>query len=247
MSSAWARGVGAVVRARAVVALEDRHPDRGRGGEPEDDPRDDREPSARELGDAEEREGPHEVPLLLDRERPHVAQRRGRGELREVGVPREHEAPVLHVEQRAEQVAAQPQRLLLGRHERAVRGHDEQHQHQRGQEPARPAQPERLDGHAAGPGDLLQEQERDQEAGEDEEDVDAEEPGRGPADPAVEEHHGADRDRADPVEGRLVGEGSGGVLRGGSGAHRRGFDSEGPADGPEADDCTARPRRGLCA
>ncbi len=78
-------------------------------------------PSHAEEGD--HHEGPEEVPLLLDGERPGVRERRWRRERGEVPAVGEHEAPVGHVADRRQLVAAQRRELAAGREPHDVGRH----------------------------------------------------------------------------------------------------------------------------
>jgi hypothetical protein len=66
------------------------------------------------------------------------------------------------------------------------------------------AQPELLQPHTTRALALLDQQRGDEEAGHDEEHLDAEESTVHPREPGVIQHHGRDRDRPQPVEPRLV-------------------------------------------
>ena len=109
-----------------------------------------------------------------------MAQRRRRAELREVALARDHQAPVLHVEERAEEVAAQSQRLVVGGDERAEQRDGDQHEEEGGQEPPGPPEPEAPERDAAGAFELPEQQRGDEESREHEEHVDADEPALGP-------------------------------------------------------------------
>ncbi len=106
-----------------------------------------------------------------------------------------------------------PKRALQTRYS-AERGHDEE---QRRQQPAGAAPPEGRQADAPGPGPLFQQEGGDQEAGEDEEEVDAEIPTLRPADLEVVGDDADDRDAAQAVEGGQVPAGDGG-----GGGRRRG-------------------------
>ncbi len=100
-------GVGAVVDPRGVEArvVEDRHQDRRGGGEDQrrhGQPRPHPRRRARALLDqahpAEQHERPEDVELLLDRQRPEMAERFRRAEAGEVGDVLEDQLPVADVE-----------------------------------------------------------------------------------------------------------------------------------------------------
>ena len=119
------------------------------------------------------RDRPHQVELLLDREGPQVPERAEGGEGLEVGVAAGDLVPVRGVG---------PRRQHRTRHggeagQVAVdqgpdgRGCDDQCQGR--QQAPRPACPERPEGDATRPAVLVEEEPGDQEAGQDEEEVDA--------------------------------------------------------------------------
>jgi hypothetical protein len=64
---------------------------------------------------------PDHIELLLDRQAPHVQQRRRGGVLLKVGDPLDHEPPVGRIEQRGDQVAAQPRPDHRGGEQHAYR------------------------------------------------------------------------------------------------------------------------------
>ncbi len=152
-------------------------------------------------------ERPRQVELLLDRQRPEVAERAAdgvgaRGLAGPVGVvegDRRDARPARRVRRRRDQ---EPQR---DRHEHADHDHRVQAQ--------RPPDVEVLQAEAAVHAELAQQQRGDQEAAEHEEQVDPE-PRAVATQPVgreagVEQHHGRDADGAQAVEPRLVGEGRG--------------------------------------
>ena len=148
------------------------------------------------------RERPHQVPLLLDRERPRVAQREEAG-----GVPVDL-LPILHVEERRQTALAERVALAGRDHEPGVGRDAEEHDQQRREQPPQPAPDEaRVADSLRAP--VLEHQEaRDEKAREHEEDVDAEEPASGPLRGAlVVRDHGDDREGAQAVERSLVFEG----------------------------------------
>ena len=183
-------------------------------------------------------ERPDQVELLLDRERPHVPQRRRLRELVEVRLPREDEPPVRDVAERGERVGPDAVELT-GRREHAGVHHDaDHHQEQRGEQPPGAAHPERLQVDASPPRPLGDEQRGDEEAAQHEERVDAEEPADRPRLTGVVEEHGRDREGPDAVERGLVAEAprrSGPTPRGRRSPARRNsrrVDAAGSADDP---------------
>ena len=149
-----------------------------------------------------EHQRPDQIPLLLHRQAPQVPQqRRLAGEVRDVA---EDLAPVVHVEDRPRDVAAHL-RLLFGRAgERGPHGNGEQHGVERREEPTCPAEPELTERHLAVAAVLVEQQRRDQESGDHEEHLDAEEPPVHPREPPVVQQDDADGQRTQPVERRLV-------------------------------------------
>ena len=132
--------------------------------------------------EGDERQRPHEVELLLDRQAPQVPQqRRVGGVVRDVA---DDLAPVAEVGERPRQVA--PHAGALGGRPDDERddGDHGQHHAERRQQPAGPAQPELAEVDAPGRLALLDQQRRDQEAGHDEEHLDADPAAAHPANPA---------------------------------------------------------------
>ena len=166
----------------------------------------------------QQQQRPHQVELLLDRDRPGVQQRRLRAEVVEVALPRHDEAPVGRVSQRRERVA--PQRSPRGRggHVGGPGDHRRQQDRHRGQQPAGAATPEAEQADPPGPAELGQQQAGDQEPGQHEEDVDPEQPAGQPADPRVIAHDRQHGQRPDPVESGNVLEPAPSLAHGGTGA-----------------------------
>ena len=154
-----------------------------------------------------EDERPDEVELLLDRQAPQVAQQRRIGGV--VGHVAEDLAPVAEVEQRPRQVASH----VASRRRRADDqrdGGDHQQHHEEGrQQPAGPPQPELSEVDPAVALALLDQQGRDEEAGHDEEDLDADPPAGHPAEAGVVAEHDQHRQGPQAVEARLVPEAAG--------------------------------------
>ena len=217
----------AVVRHRRVrlVVADGHHCDRRdrRDGQQAEDDRDPAPRPARDDGEgARHRQGPHDVELFLDRERPQVADGRGGRERLEVALAGEDEPPVRDVAQGREQV---PSKRALGDRvggRRPDRDDGDQHE-QRGQEPSSPAVPELDEVDVAGAQSLADQQRRDEEARQDEEEVDAEEPALQPGNPEVIREHERDRQPACAIERPDVGHRRGARRTGGvEGLHRHG-------------------------
>jgi hypothetical protein len=142
---------------------------------------------------------PHEVELLLERQRPVVLQQRRAPEAGEVRVRGEDLVPVVDVEDRGQRV--DPELSEIGGEERRHHDHaDDDHGHRGGQQAPSPCAPEPEQVQRAGAPVLGQQQRCDQVAAEDEEDIDAEEPARQPRDAGVVQQHAGHRDRPDPVQ-----------------------------------------------
>ncbi len=175
-------GVGAVVEAARVLPglVEDGHPHGRRRGHPGHGQRDGTEPAPEPAQQHDEDQRPQQVELLLDGERPQVAQQQRTPELLEVRAVGRDEVPVGRVRQRRQDLRPQLGRLVAEEehHDDAGRG---QQQVERGQEPAGPAPVEAAHADGARTVVLLQEQHGDQVAADHEEDVDAEEATRQPA------------------------------------------------------------------
>ena len=170
---------------------------------------------AAQHGDHHQR--PQQIELLLDRQRPQVAQRDerlGRG----VALADEDLVPVADVQQTGHEVATRA--LAHGR----VEGRDVQHQRghhhvQRRQQASAAAQPELAQVHTAVALVLTDDQQRDQVAGDDEEHLHTEEPAPQPRVVGVVDHHRDHRDGAQAVEARQVRD-SAQAARGGGGPIR---------------------------
>ena len=161
------------------------------------------QPGAADRHRGNEDQRPHEIPLLLDGQRPEMAQQRrvGRGEIR---CPAQDLAPVADVENRPRQVPLQCRLLFWRAEQRSPDRHrDEHREHGRQQSPS-PAQPELFETDPLLLLALVEQERGDQVAGDDEEHLDSEETARHPPEAAVIEHHCHDADRAEPVEARLV-------------------------------------------
>ena len=201
-------GVGAVVEAgdaHSVVQEQGGH--RGR----EDDPEGRHHGQAPAPPPAQHEQGegrPDQVELLLDGERPGMEERGGWPEPDEVVLPGEDEPPVRHIGQRGEGVTPEGAQRA-GQGEPVGVGRDEQHgQEQRRQQPPGAPLVEVPEPHPSGRGPLPDQQGGDQEAGQDEEDVHAEQAAPGPRHATVEGEDPEDGHGTDPVETRDVGSGA---------------------------------------
>ena len=197
--------VGRVEVGTGEVAVEG-----GRGDEPDrahGDHRPDRPPAAASLqrqqaGDDQRQQ---HVELLLDRQAPEVLERRRRLEGRPVAAALGDEVPVDDLGQGERYVAAQIPQLVGVPDADQPHGHDDADRRpRRRQQPTEPPDPEAAQVHRVAPHPLAQQQRRDEEAREREEEGDAEEPTGRPAEAGVVHEHGGDRDRPEPVEGRMV-------------------------------------------
>ena len=106
--------VGPVVDARGIHAgvEQRRHQHRGAHSESDGDRHADPTPAAPPvLQQHQEHQRPDEVELLLDRQRPRVLERRGRGELGEIGLVGENQVPVVHIEQGGDGVAPEARKI----------------------------------------------------------------------------------------------------------------------------------------
>ena len=107
--------------------------------------------------------------------------------------------PVDEIERGIDRVARGKVDLQVGENEgRHNQGHDD-HEEGRWQQPSRPARPEIDEVDAAFAVELGEQERRDQIARDDKEDVDADKAAADAGEPGVEQHHRADRDRAQPV------------------------------------------------
>ena len=193
--------IGAVVGARRIAAgvEEHRHGDDRRDaaerGDGQKRPRRAEAPQQHQRGDR-----PHDVELLLHRERPHVPQRRGDGEGVEVAGLGEDEPPVRHVADGRQRVVAYPTHVRLAGEEQGVEAHAHQHEEKGRQQAPRPAGPEATEADGTGAAPFDEQQGRDQITAQHEEDVDAEETTARPGLSGVERDDRQHRDAADAVE-----------------------------------------------
>ena len=131
----------------------------------------------------------------------------------EIGDVADDQVPVGYVDRRGQHLAKMRDELIAEDDDRVDRG-DGEDQRERRQQAARAADPERAQVDALLPIELRHQQRCDQEPADDEEHIDAEEPGRQPEHPGVVEHHRGHRERADTVECRQVGHAPGGARGG---------------------------------
>ncbi len=147
--------------------------------------------AARERDHEEDQHGPDEVELLLDRQRPVVAERRDGAVGREVVRAGAREVPVGDEEGRPDRV---PQAGLGAHHvedEERDRRRDHEHEQRGRHDAAAAALVEVEERDRLGALVLLEQQARDEEAADDEEDVDAHEAAGGPVEEVVDDdgHH----------------------------------------------------------
>ena len=147
----------------------------------------------------EQQPGPQEVELLLDRQRPQVAQRGRRAEAGEVGDVLVDHPPVAEVPGRRPDRSPQV-RKRRGLGQGHPRHHHHQHHEQRGQQAPGPPQPEVGEPQASPGGPLAQQKVGDEVAAQGEEHPHAEEPPGSPAQAQVIGDHGQHGDGAQPVE-----------------------------------------------
>ncbi len=174
--------VRAVVHARRITArlVERDHPERGRDRTAEREHTDDRdrgawlEPTPSEPQRAEDHERPEQIELLFDRERPEVQQGRRCGEGAEVRLARDDEVPVDDVPERREDVGPELVETDRWCQYGGVHQHRAEHHEQCGEEPPRPAGPERQEVDPVRPVPLADQQPGDEEARQHEERVERE-------------------------------------------------------------------------
>ena len=200
-------GVRAVVDPADVAAQQHRHEDgrhQRRNGRDNQDPPNAAagQPPPPQQRDDDER--PDQIELLLNRQRPGVAQRRRGRALGEIPALGPELTPVADVAEGRQPVQAQREARLGLDQERRVYRHRGEDEEQRGKQPACPSGPERSQRDTSRRLLFPQQEHGDQVAGQDEEDVHAQEPAPRSRDPAVEEQDGDDRNSAQPVERGLA-------------------------------------------
>ncbi len=217
-SSARRAGVGAVVHPRRVAPRRVEHLRQHvrRDRAETHGQRQRLAPAAAERHQHDHDDGPQEVELLLHRQRPHVAQRRGAHEVVEVRLPRRDQVPVLDVEDRRQHVAPEL-RQPLAHEQRPHDDDDGDHGHERREQAPGPTLPEPRQRHRARRRLLAEEQLGDEVAADGEEDLHAEEPAGHPGDTGVVQEHGRDRDPAQAVEAGHVRQAGGRGARRGPG------------------------------
>ncbi len=162
---------------------------------------------------------PHDVELLLDRQRPEVPEGRGAARHLEVALLGQQLVPVGDVERSGRSVSPGPGHQVSPADDQG--GHDDQQQQvQGGEEAAGPADPEAPEAGAPGGAPLGPQERGDEVARDHEEGLDAEEAAAHEGDVGMPEQHGRDRHGPQPVEsGELRDPASSGGRRGrGSGA-----------------------------
>ncbi|WXF92502.1 hypothetical protein WDV91_07830 [Curtobacterium flaccumfaciens pv. flaccumfaciens] len=155
-----------------------------------------------EEGDrSEQDEWPDDVELLLDRERPEVLHRGGDGIGVEVADRLGGEEPVLGEQRRGEHVRARRRPGRCRQQEHREHQDRDQHDDRGGRQPSDPAcvEPDEHRDRLFALGSL-QDVTGDQEAGDDEEDVDAHVPAGDPVRPEVVQDDQGDGDRSDPLD-----------------------------------------------
>ncbi len=200
-------GVRAVVDAGriAVGDEEDAHLD-GRGGSGREGEDDHGAPVVQVLHGRQDQERPEQVELLLDGERPEMAQRRGRAELGEVRDVVEDEPPVAEVEDARRQIAAEGAQLAAIE-QRGPSHRDEQHYEEGREQSTGAADPELSQGDPAVPSVLGDQEVGDQVARQHEEDLHAEQTARRPPEVEVEDDDRQDGDGPDAIQTGKVGTG----------------------------------------
>ncbi len=150
----------------------------------------------------QQEERPGKVELLLDAERPEVEERRGRADGREVVACRSREPEVGHRRGSRRPVERQPGPVERG-HDHGGDGQDDRDRDERRRQQApdaAPVEPDEVD--ATCPLTLPQQEAGDEEAGDDEEDVDAHEAARDGRQLRMEEE---DEEDGDPAQALDVG------------------------------------------
>ncbi len=168
-----------------------------------------------------EDQGPQEVELLLDGQRPQVLEQRRTSYGLEVGLLAEDQVPVGDVPQGRQHVPTQPGHLPWQEHDR-VGERDHEDDVEGGQQPPGASHPECLEVYAAPLAPLGEQQRGDEVAADDEEDLDAQESSRKKGGAAMVEEHGDNGQGAQPVQARHVGQVRSLTSRDGATASARG-------------------------
>ena len=222
-------GVGAVVDPRRVDTWVEEDSHQNGGQQPQGHRHDQPRAPPASAGEAEQEqqyEGPDEIELLLDRQRPRVLERRRRGELGEVRLVGVDQVPVVDVEQRGDPVTPQPgqvdEAVGTGASEMAVQDEIQaqgaHHDEERRQEASGPSTPEAGQADAPGAHPLLEQQRGDEEPRQHEEQVDPQVTAQGPPELQVIGDHAHDGEASQAVERRQV---AAGHRRGGTGRRLR--------------------------
>ena len=199
-------GVGPVEDAVRVHRVEEDRHQQARGDRARDHADHDA-PVTEPRHEEREGDGPEQVELLLDRQRPEVAEQGGPGELLEVGLVAQDQVPVGHVGHRGQRLAAERGDLSEVEERAGDHHHGDQHPDRR-QQPPRAPQPERDEVDSPLLAELAEQQRGDQVAADDEEDVDPEEPAGKPPAPVVEvvDEHGQHGDGTQAIQAGHVGQ-----------------------------------------
>ena len=165
----------------------------------------DRRPSVASAGDEdgrEEQRRPDEIELLLHGQRPEVEERRGRGDGREIVGRRRREPEVPDRERRRGPIEEQVRPIeRVGENGGGRQRHDEDHDPGRGKA-ANASSVEVPKAHGPASLDLSKQQARDQEAGDHEEDVDADEAAADREESGVEQDHETHGDTSQALDVR---------------------------------------------
>ena len=152
--------------------------------------------------DEQQERRPDQVELLLDTERPVVQERRRRDLGPQVVRRLEGEAQVRHVERGGDPVGTDVGNAEGREHDRGDPNRHEEAERRGRQEAPRPTRVEPGERDGSGSLELTDQQARDQEPGQDEEDVDADVPAGDPGHAGMEQQHEEDGDAAQALEVR---------------------------------------------
>ena len=192
--------VGALVDAGRVVArvIEEAH--RNRRARRAEQNHEGEHAAAPHRPDPEQQQPrPHQVELLLDRERPEVVKRKRRREACEVRAVLGDRRPVVEVPECRDHLPSSVRELCRVEEGRPD-AHDREHHEQRREQPPCPPQPELAQPEVSVLPPMTEQEVGDQVAGEREEDADAEHPSASRRQPEVVRDHEQYRDGAHAVE-----------------------------------------------